>query len=592
MTIWRRRPWSLPSQEYYKNPLINISEIYDEIYTVPEFIETYNPVMKERSQPIYVKLNNLNPLLFKTDIMSKLQEASDLAGGTGIGTKHTQSLSDMMISVGPALLFVAFIILSGYFLIYNIFYISTSSDIRWFGMMKTIGTTAKQLKYILMCQIRRLALIGIVFGILLGYLVGNKIGPRIMEQTMYGMFYEAPSILAVGILGAGFAWLTVYISALKSLKLACNISPVEAARFAPKKKKNLFTILSFALSGMIFLVSCNAMLGYSVDNMVERYNMNDARIFHSGAWWWLEEAYQPISSDLPKEIEELPFVTDVEVMYRARTMPDYEEDAWGRQYTDSSAEVSLGGALKEEMETCAGSEAFLNTYGDHGISEQAANNRWKMRILGVSRRDDRAGDGVQPGDQVSIGFYDGAGNCVEKELTVLAVIEKENMYSTNDFGTSNIILSDTLFKELYPDYEQRISNIEIWTEKEITKEQHQQLNTLMGKEHSTQLNLDSRYDTREQMNGQKETFLFIGFFLAALLGIIGISNLINTIASDVFSRKIELASMQSIGMTKKQLWAMLLIDTVKFTSVAVLLMLIVGGVLSYLITQSSLFTGF
>ncbi|MBS5142635.1 MAG: FtsX-like permease family protein [Ruminococcus sp.] len=60
------------------------------------------------------------------------------------------------------------------------------------------------------------------------------------------------------------------------------------------------------------------------------------------------------------------------------------------------------------------------------------------------------------------------------------------------------------------------------------------------------------------MNGQKETFLFIGFFLAALLGIIGISNLINTIASDVFSRKIELASMQSIGMTKKQLWAMLL----------------------------------
>ena len=52
--------------------------------------------------------------------------------------------------------------------------------------------------------------------------------------------------------------------------------------------------------------------------------------------------------------------------------------------------------------------------------------------------------------------------------------------------------------------------------------------------------------------------MFIGFFLAALLGIIGISNLINTIASDVFSRKIELASMQSIGMTKKQLWAMLL----------------------------------
>lgn len=64
---------------YYKNPLINISNIYDEIYTSPEFIEQYNPVMKEQIQPIYVKLNNLNPLLLKTDVMSKLQEASELA---------------------------------------------------------------------------------------------------------------------------------------------------------------------------------------------------------------------------------------------------------------------------------------------------------------------------------------------------------------------------------------------------------------------------------------------------------------------------------------------------------------------------------
>lgn len=186
-----------------------------------------------------------------------------------------------------------------------------------------------------------------MIGIVLGYLVGNLIGPGVMEQTIYGMFYEAPNILAVCILGAGFSWFTVYISAIKSLKLACSISPVEAARFVPKKKKNLFTILSFALSGMTFLITCNATLGFSVDHMVERYNMKDALIFHNAVLWWLEEAYQPIS-------EELPFVTDVDVMYSARTMPDYVESEIGKRYIDSRAEVSLGGSLGNVMELYGG----------------------------------------------------------------------------------------------------------------------------------------------------------------------------------------------------------------------------------------------
>ena len=114
----------------------------------------------------------------------------------------------------------------------------------------------------------------------------------------------------------------------------------------------------------------------------------------------------------------------------------------------------------------------------------------------------------------------------------------------------------------------------------------------MAEEYNTQLQLDSRYYTRSEMGGQKQTFQLIGFLLAGLLGIIGISNLVNTITSDVFSRKIELAAMQSIGMTRKQLWAMLLKDTLKFMSVSVVLMLISGGIMSYLVTQHPLFTGF
>ena len=59
-----------------------------------------------------------------------------------------------------------------------------------------------------------------------------------------------------------------------------------------------------------------------------------------------------------------------------------------------------------------------------------------------------------------------------------------------DIRSGNIILSDILFKNLYPDYDQRISNIQIDTEEEITEEQNQQINSLMAAEYNPQLKMD------------------------------------------------------------------------------------------------------
>ena len=47
------------------------------------------------------------------------------------------------------------IVLTGYLIIYNIFQISVMKDIRFYGLLKTIGTTGKQIKKI----IRRQALL-------------------------------------------------------------------------------------------------------------------------------------------------------------------------------------------------------------------------------------------------------------------------------------------------------------------------------------------------------------------------------------------------------------------------------------------------
>ena len=57
------------------------------------------------------------------------------------------------------------IIFTGYLIIYNIFRISVSSDIQFYGLLKTIGTTGRQLKRIVRHQALALALGGIPIGL-------------------------------------------------------------------------------------------------------------------------------------------------------------------------------------------------------------------------------------------------------------------------------------------------------------------------------------------------------------------------------------------------------------------------------------------
>ena len=63
------------------------------------------------------------------------------------------------------------ILLTGYLIIYNIFRISIMKDIRYYGLLKTIGTTGRQIKRIIRRQALKLSLIGIPVGLLAGFFV-------------------------------------------------------------------------------------------------------------------------------------------------------------------------------------------------------------------------------------------------------------------------------------------------------------------------------------------------------------------------------------------------------------------------------------
>lgn len=132
-----------------------------------------------------------------------------------------------VLAVVAALMLIVF---TGYLIIYNIFQISVSNDIRFYGLLKTIGTTPRQLKSIIRMQAALLCLMGIPLGLIGGWLVGSALTPIIISQ-LNGIINTVSSRPLIFVVSALFALFTVMISCLRPGKLAGKISPVEAIRY-------------------------------------------------------------------------------------------------------------------------------------------------------------------------------------------------------------------------------------------------------------------------------------------------------------------------------------------------------------------------
>lgn len=615
----------------YKNPLANISAIYEEIYTAESFVAAYNPGLQEGYDNIYIKLNNLSFWQFGHDKGEKVKEVNNLAGGNG-GFYKMSDVSSIVII--PVILLVLVIMLCGYFFIYNVFYISIVNDIRFYGELKTIGTTAKQLKRMLFSQMQRISLWGIGIGCLAGYLIGKltaKVMVPIFMENIAG-YYQPAGILPVFAVTIIFSWLTVYISTMKPFRLAGSISPIEAARYRGKGKKGTFTVISFCLGCLLFVGVYTLTIGYNIDAMVERYNENDYRIMHKASIWELDEPYKSFPKELIERIEELPGVTDKKMIYKARTKPDTVEYGGRIYYRESQGEIKKEGGLAEDIQV-------YNDYQEtesQGIVEENDRGNYMLEIAGMpaealkgekkyvnvleGKIDEEAfasGDyliyqrkaystginlkkgwedaeqTVHAGDKVSVTFYDDKEDrYIEKTFTIMAIIELDDMFGTGNILYSNLIMSDEVFRSIYTDYANLTAAMQFNLENGMRKEAYDSIQRLVEDYGNLQLKFDSKYGTYNRQISKKNTIRIIGLFLSVLVGIIGISNMVNTVATDVLARKIEFAAMQSIGMTKKQMRHMIFMQSIKYAYLSVSLSLVLGGPLIYMLGKSPTFAGF
>ena len=187
----------------------------------------------------------------KRHIQKQLQEFALSVGGEPEQMNADNYIACSQNQVGNAMLqpgmmmsaivFVLLFVVSGYLLIYNIFDISVMQDVRQYGLLRTIGTSTRQIKKIVNRQAIWLTLIGLPLGLIFGFLVSKMLLPVVMK------FFQANSLNAMKVSVSPFIFLiasvftifTVIISTRKPAKKAAKISPLEAIRYTGQENKKI-----------------------------------------------------------------------------------------------------------------------------------------------------------------------------------------------------------------------------------------------------------------------------------------------------------------------------------------------------------------
>ena len=115
---------------------------------------------------------DLNDILADTGL-SDLEYNVNLAYSPEMGATAFQE--SLPLYLGMILVFIA-----GFLIIYNIFQISVTADIQFYGRLKTLGTTNRQIRRLIFGQAGRICLIGIPLGLLFGWLLGMVLVPSFL----------------------------------------------------------------------------------------------------------------------------------------------------------------------------------------------------------------------------------------------------------------------------------------------------------------------------------------------------------------------------------------------------------------------------
>ncbi len=518
------------------------------------------------------------------------------------------------------------VLVSSVFVIRNGFAISITERLKQYGMLSSIGATKKQIKKSVYFEGFILGIIGIPLGILSGifaiYILVNVVNYILKDYVSrgtlltYGMSWSAIVISII------VSVVTIWLSCRRSAKKASKITPIEAIRSSedvklkakkikcPKiitkifktggeiayknlkrsKKKYRTTVISIIVSVVIFIaISSFIQYGFKMSSAYyTEKNYNYVVYTYTTA---LPEDTEEFAKEQEKslkmltDISNLPDVGDVSIN-KTNTFEMNMDEKHKAELTEYGknikARYSESNSNQEQIDNVNIISLSKNAYdaylkkigGDYETYKDGA------ILIDNNINLDEKGKKIQgsmytwkKGDTVT-----GKINDKEYNIKIVAKTEErpngvENLYNTNayfivseDFINKTGYISATLCAQ---------SNDADKLDAEV--EQYKKDNNL------TDSNLNS-FNLEESVRAENAVVLVISIFLYGFIGVItliGITNIFNTITTNMNLRKKEFAMLKSIGMTKKEFNRMIRLESIFYGVKSLVIGIPIGLVLSY-----------
>lgn len=564
--------------------------------------------------------------------------------------------------------------LCAYLLIYNIMYLTVAGNIRYYGLLQTIGMTGRQLRYLVRRQMLLIGGIGILGGIVLGSGVSFLVVPSVVKALGIRMGKGGdiqvtfhPMILVLTVL---FTGITVFAAGRKPGKMAVVCSPMEALGYRPcesqgvravkqslleklfgrggtepkrrrgsfrragsndriwrmakesiakDKKKAGIVMLSLAAGMSVFL----CMVTLLVSQGAREYNPNfrDFDLMMKNDTITKEkqeERVQIFDGKVMEKLKEIEGIREIDPLVYTEIAVPWEADfadQWMRKFYEMWMTIPYEEDLQEYKDfpenfgsslVGIGKEDFeaLNELAGQTVDEEDF-LRGKTCLL-YRNSLDLENDDVK-GKRVTCTEYGNRENALTFEIAGLI---DGNDYTALLGYPPTIIVSRQVVEEFVEEplifkiglrYEEDKKNEGIWRRMVQTggyqpSKAHEDTEaSILAVMDDSPYRRDYSYGSKiEMMNEVKKAqgnMMEVGIGVALILAFIGVMNYVNTFIGNIQNKRVEIAILESIGMTGRQVRKMLLLEGLLYALGAWVVTAVGGTAVTYGIYQSVNYMG-
>ena len=502
---------------------------------------------------------------------------------------------------------IGIIVFTSIFCIKNSFDISITEKIKQYGMLRSIGATKRQIKRNVFYEATILGLIGIPLGLLLGF-IASYILIIISNYYLNGSFAEGLKLVFA------FSWLaiivaillgivTIYFSAFRSAKRASKVSPIDSIRNSanikinpkkiksPKLIKSIFgvggeisfknlkrnkkkyrtTVISIVVSVFIF-IALSGFMKLAFQQVDHELEISDFNISLSTTITNNESYNKFIETTRLDNIEDYTIFRNSEISFT------------GNHYNKEYAKF-LNLAIDKNNPTYVsiisiGEEQFKKYVDSLGLNYNEFRNKAILVDKGYVSNYNKNNKLTTKYMRV---FNFNKGDIIDATITDKDKKIKIEIGAVSDikpFGFKGVdgqylIISDEMFDA---NFKSKVLII-YYKSNDANTLQDDLDDFLKGEDYNIN-NVD------ENVKIMSNLFTLVGIFLYGfiiVISLIGITNIFNTITTNMELRKQEFAMLKSVGMTTKEFNRMIRLESLFMGIKSLFFGVPIGIALSYII---------